>query len=188
LGLSTYELMNLEAETSPPGANGLIFLPYLIGERSPRWNPNARGAFVGLTIRHTRADMMRAVLEGVTLNLRIILDAFLAQGANIEAMRIIGGGARGRFWNQLMADIYGLPVQRLTILEEATSMGAALTGGVGVGLYPDFSMAETMNEVAKVIQPDPAGQAAYVDMVPIFEATYQALVPVYEMMAGLGSA
>ena len=75
----------------------------------------------------------------------MILDAFQAQGTQIEAMRLIGGGARGRFWNQMMADVYGVPVQRLAILEEATSMGAALAGGVGVGLYPDFGMIERMN-------------------------------------------
>ena len=183
LGVSPYELMNLEAENSPAGANGLIFLPYLLGERSPRWNPRARGGFIGLTIRHTRADMIRAALEGVTMNLRVILDAFKAQGAQIQAMRLIGGGARGRFWNRMMADIYGMPVHRLAILEEATSMGAALTGGVGVGLYPDFSMIKTMNEVNEVIEPDPAAQAVYEGMYPIFEAVYQALVPVYDMMA-----
>lgn len=182
-GDSVYELMNAEAAKSPVGANGLIFLPYLMGERSPRWNPKARGGFIGLTIRHTRADMMRAVLEGVTLNLRIILEAFTSQGANIKAMRVIGGGARGRFWNQLMADIYGMPVQRLAILEEATSMGAALVGGVGVGLYPDFSMAERMNQIAETIEPDPATQAAYEKALAVFEATYQALLPVYDMMA-----
>ncbi|UCC65137.1 MAG: xylulokinase [Anaerolineae bacterium] len=183
LGLSPYELMNLKAENSPPGANGLLFLPYLLGERSPRWNPRARGAFIGLTIRHTRADMIRAVLEGVTMNLRVILDAFRAQGAQIEAMRLIGGGARGRFWNRLMADVYGLPVHRLAILEEATSMGAALTGGVGVGLYPDFSMIQTMNRVAETIKPDPDAQAVYERIHPVFEAAYQALVPVYDLIA-----
>jgi xylulokinase len=165
------------------GANGLIFLPHLLGERSPRWNPRARGAFIGLTMRHTRADMIRAVLEGVTMNLRIILDTFRAQGAQIEAMRVIGGGARGRFWNRLMANVYGIPVHRLAILEEATSMGAALTGGVGVGLYAGFSMIETMNQIAETIVPDPATQAAYEKVYPIFEAAYQALVPVYDMMA-----
>jgi xylulokinase len=183
LRVSPYELMNLEAENSPIGANGLIFLPYLLGERSPRWNPRARGAFLGLTIRHTRADMIRAVLEGVTMNLRVILDAFKSQGAKIEAMRLIGGGARGRFWNQMMASVYGIPVHRLAILEEATSMGAALTGGVGVGLYPDFSMIETMNQVREIIEPDPAAQTAYEQVYPIFEAAYQALVPVYDMIA-----
>ncbi len=185
LGISPYELMNVEADTSPVGANGLIFLPYLLGERSPRWNPRARGAFIGLTIRHTRADMIRAVLEGVTMNLRVILDAFRSQGAQIEAMRLIGGGARGRFWNRMMANVYGMPVHRLAILEEATSMGAALAGGVGVGLYPDYSMIETMNQVTEIIEPDPAAQAAYERIYPIFEAAYQALVPVYDTMAGV---
>jgi xylulokinase len=183
LGVSSYELMNLVAENSPAGANGLIFLPYLMGERSPRWNPRARGAFLGLTIRHTQADMIRAVLEGVTMNLRVILDAFRSQGAQIDAMRLIGGGARGRYWNQMMADVYGMPVHRLAILEEATSMGAALAGGVGVGLYPNFSMIETMNQVKEVIQPDPAAQAAYERVYPIFEAAYHALAPIYDMMA-----
>ncbi len=183
LGISPYELMNMQAQKSPPGANGLLYLPYLLGERSPRWNPRARGVFVGLTVRHTRADLIRAVLEGVTMNLRVILDAFRAQGTPIEAMRLIGGGARGRFWNQIMADIYSIPVHRLAILEEATSMGAALAGGVGVGLYPDFSMIETMNRVVEVIAPDPAAQAVYEEVYPIFEAAYQALVPVYDRIA-----
>jgi xylulokinase len=185
LQISPYELMNLTAATAPVGANGLIFLPYLMGERSPRWNSRARAGFIGLTIRHSRADMLRAVLEGVTMNLRIILDAFRTQGAQIEAMRLIGGGARGRFWNKLMADIYGLPVQRLAILEAATSMGAALTGGVGVGLYPDFSMGEMMNRVVETIAPEPEAQAAYEKIFPVFEATYQALAPIYDMLSKL---
>ncbi|MCC6614280.1 MAG: xylulokinase [Anaerolineae bacterium] len=185
LNISPYELMNLEAGQSVPGANGLLFLPYLMGERSPRWNPNARSTFVGLTIRHTRADMIRAVLEGVTFNLRVILDAFTRQGVQIEAMRLIGGGARSRFWNQIMADIYGMPVQRLSILEEATSMGAALAGGVGVGLYPDFSMIEQMNEIASVIDPSPEDRAVYEKLYPVFNAAYDALVPVFEMLAAV---
>ncbi|RPI95112.1 MAG: xylulokinase [Chloroflexi bacterium] len=187
LGISPYELMNLSAEQSPPGANGLIFLPYLLGERSPRWNPKARAAFVGLTIRHTRADMIRAVLEGITMNLRVILEAFTAQGAKIDAMRVIGGGARGRFWNRIMADVYGIPVHRLAVLQEATSMGAALAGGIGVGLYHDFSMSETMNAIAETILPDAATQAVYNQTYPIFDAAYHALLPVYEMLAGLDS-
>jgi xylulokinase len=186
LDLSPYELMNLSAEKSPAGANGLLFLPYLLGERSPRWNPRARGGFVGLTIRHSRADMIRATLEGITMNLRVILDAFTEQGAPIKAMRVIGGGARGRFWNKIMADVYGLPVHRLAILEEATSMGAALAGGVGVGLYPDFSMAKTMNQVVEVIEPDPSAQATYEKLYPIFEATYHALTPIYDLLADAG--
>ena len=82
------------------------------------------------------------------MNLRVILDAFRDQGAGITRMRLIGGGASGRIWNQIMADIYGMPVQRLAILEEATSMGAALVGGVGVGLYPGFDLIHEMNAVS----------------------------------------
>ncbi|GAB4411342.1 MAG: xylulokinase [Anaerolineae bacterium] len=186
LGVSPYELLSLTAQQSPPGARGLIYLPYLLGERSPRWNPRARGAFIGLTVRHTRADMVRAVLEGVTMNLRVILEAFTSQGARIDAMRVIGGGARGRFWNQLMADIYGVPVQRLAILEEATSMGAALAGGIGVGLYRDFSMSQTMNAIAETFQPNLAAQAAYAKIYPIFEAAYHALLPIYDQIAEAG--
>ena len=183
LGISTYELMNFQAEKSPVGAQGLIFLPYLMGERSPRWNPRARGAFIGLTVRHTRADMIRAVLEGITMNLRIIQEALTAQGAQIEAMRVIGGGARGLAWNRIMADIYGVPVHRLAILEEATSMGAALAGGIGVGLYQGFSMIETMNRVVQVVEPDPQAHARYEEQFSIFEAAYQALMPIFDMIA-----
>jgi xylulokinase len=186
LGVSPYELMNVEAEKSPVGANGLIFLPYLLGERSPYWNPQARGAFIGLTIRHTRSDMIRAVLEGITMNLRIILEAFTKQGARLDAMRVIGGGARGRVWNQIMADLYGLPIRRLAILEEATSMGAALAGGVGVGLYPDFSMAETMNRAVETITPELSAGAAYEKIYPLFAAAYHALKPVSDVLAEIG--
>ena len=185
LGISPYELINLEIAQVEPGAEGLFFLPYLLGERSPRWNPHARGAFIGLTIRHSRAHMYRAVLEGVTMNLRVILDAFRAQGTDIDAMRLIGGGAAGRVWNQIMADIYGMPVQRLAILEEATSMGAALVGGVGVGLYPGFDMIRQMNAVASTVMPDPQAQSMYERMLPIFNRLYDALEPVYDDIAAL---
>ena len=154
LGVSPYALMNAVAETAPPGANGLTFLPYLMGERAPRWNPDARAAFLGLTIRHTRADMIRSVMEGVALNLRVILDAFRQQGANIDGIRAIGGGVRGRLWSQIMADMYGVPLHRLSVLEAATSMGAAVVGGVGVGLYPDFEFAKQMNSIAETIRPN----------------------------------
>lgn len=183
-GASAYDLLNELAATSPTGARGLLYLPYLLGERSPRWNPDARGAFVGLTMRHTRADMIRAVLEGVTLNLRVILDALTRQGIGIERVRVIGGGAQGRFWNQLMADVYGLPVDRLSHLEAATSMGAAVVGGVGVGLYPSFDVIERMNPVAERFVPDPAAHEAYQRALPLFEATYAALEPVFEQLAG----
>lgn len=175
LGLSAYELMNLQVLQSPAGARGLLFLPYLLGERSPRWNPQARGAFIGLTIRHTHADLLRAVLEGVTFNLRVILEAFQGQGARIETLRVIGGGARGAVWNGIMADIFGVPVARLTLLEEATSMGAAVAGGIGVGIWRDFEQVDRMVEVATTTRPDPARHAAYNRLYGAFNAAYEAL-------------
>jgi len=135
-------------------------------------------------MRHTRADLVRAVLEGVTLNLRVILDALTRQGIGIERVRVIGGGAQGRFWNQLMADVYGLPVDRLSHLEAATSMGAAVVGGVGVGLYPGFDVIERMNPVAERFAPDAAAHEVYQEALPLFEATYAALEPVFEQLAG----
>jgi xylulokinase len=148
LGISAYDLMNDGVLQSPPGARGLLFLPYLLGERSPRWNPDARGAFIGLTGRHRQPDLLRAVLEGITLNLRVILQAFARQGAAIDSLRAIGGGARGAAWNQIMADIFGIPVQRLALLQEATSMGAGVAGGIGVDIWKDFSKVVEMVEVA----------------------------------------
>jgi len=185
LGVSPYELMNLEADQSPIGARGLIFLPYLLGERSPHWNPNARGAFIGLTMTHKRADMIRAVLEGVALNLRVVLEAFLDQGAKIEAIRVIGGGARSKLWNQIMANVYGRVILRPALLEEATSMGAAIAGGVGVGLFPDFSVAERLTPIAVTTEVDPEAKAAYDRLYKVFEAAYPALAPIYDRIAEL---
>jgi len=175
LQCSAYWLLDQEVNQSPAGSNGLLFLPYLLGERSPRWNPMARGAFVGLTIRHRQPDLLRAVLEGITFNLRVILEAFRAQGTVIDALRVIGGGARGAIWNQIMADIYGLPVQRLSLLEEATSMGAAVAGGVGVGLWKDFSQVEHMIQIEREMRPDPRRQSLYDELYAIFNDIYSAL-------------
>jgi xylulokinase len=190
LGISAYELMNERVLQSPPGAGGLLFLPYLLGERSPRWNPDARGAFIGLTNRHRRPDLLRAVLEGITLNLRVILEAFVRQGAAIGSLRVIGGGARGAVWNQIMADVFGIPVQRLTLLEEATSMGAGVAGGVGVGVWKDFSKVDEMVEIASEARPRGEFRGLYDELYEIFERAYAALedASVFRRLAGVESA
>lgn len=183
LGISPYTLMNAIAEGAPAGANGLVFLPYLAGERAPRWNPNARAAFIGLTVRHTRADMLRAVMEGVAFNLNVVLEAFRQQGEAFDAIRAIGGGVSGRLWASIMADVYNVPLHRLHIPEQATSMGAAVTGGVGVGLYDGFDIAQQMNTIADTIQPKSVHRAAYDRAYRIFDASYAALEPIYHMLA-----
>ncbi|MDH7485302.1 MAG: xylulokinase [Anaerolineae bacterium] len=177
-----YEELSAAAAEVPPGAGGLLFLPYLIGERSPHWNPRARGAFVGLTMTHGRAEMARAVLEGVAFNLKIILDAFLEQGAEITAMRLIGGGARSPVWRQILADVYGLPILRPALLAEATALGAAIAGGVGVGLFPDFSVAHEFVQVEEAERPNGAAQARYAEVYPLFREAYRLLEPMFERL------
>jgi len=186
LHVSPYELMNLQVEQSPPGANNLLYLPYLLGERSPRWNPNARGVYFGLTVQHTRADIIRATMEGITFNLRVILEAFQEQGAQVDAIRVIGGGARGRIWRQVLADIYGLPVVRPNLLEDATSMGAAIAGGVGVGLFPDFQVAIQLTPIIDEIIPNKSLKEKYDRLYKIFNDCYTAMQPIYEALADLG--
>jgi xylulokinase len=124
---------------------------------------------------HGRAEMARAVLEGVALNLRLILDVFRAHGLAVEAMRLIGGGARLPAWRQILADVLGLPIVLPDLLSEATSLGAAIAGGVGVGLYPDFSVARRFVRTHAAEQPDPARHAHYTALLPQFQAVYRAL-------------
>jgi xylulokinase len=136
-------------------------------------------------MQHNRADIIRATLEGITLNLKVILEAFREQGAMVEAMRVIGGGARGRVWRQIMADIYGIPVVRPALLEEATSMGAALAGGVAVGIFPDFSVAEALTPVVDSLSPNPDLQDRYDRIYEVFNQCYEAFVPLYDQLADL---
>lgn len=181
-GISPYDLINQEVAQSPVGSNGVIFLPYLMGERAPRWNPNATGAWLGLKMENRRCDLFRSVLEGVTLNLNIILESF-RKSIPIDELLVVGGGAKGPIWCQMMADVYNARIKVPALLEEATSMGAAVTGGVGVGLFKDFTAIDQMIQINRVIEPDPAAVAAYGPVKETFETCYQALLPVYEYMA-----
>jgi xylulokinase len=180
-----YDELSAAAAGVRPGARGLLFLPYLIGERSPYWNPVARGVFAGLTMSHGRAEMARAVLEGVALNLKMILDAFLEQRTDIQAMRLIGGGARSALWRQILADVYGLPILRPALLAEATSLGAAIAGGIGVGLFTGFDIAHELVKVEEAELPDPASHERYDKLHDLFRRTYTALEPIFEELAAM---
>jgi len=182
LGISPYELIDGKIEKSPAGAKGLLFLPYLLGERSPRWNPNARGAFIGLTIEHKREDILRSVLEGITLNLNVILEVF-KQYADIDEIVVIGGGAKSRVWRQIMADVYGLRLLKPNYLEEATSMGAAVTAGVGAGIFKDFNVIDRFIRIEEVQEPVEKNNKVYRKLMPIFEDSYFSLVNVYDRLA-----
>jgi len=180
-----HEALSTQAASVPPGADGLLFLPYLLGERSPYWNPHARGAFVGLTMTHGRPEMARAVLEGVAFNLRLILDAFrtqqaaLGEGPGINAVRLIGGGARSPLWRQILADVLGLPILLPGLVIEATSLGAAIAGGVGVGIFDSFAAADRFVQVHEAAHPEASAQAHYAELAPLFEAAYRGLESVF---------
>jgi xylulokinase len=181
IGVSPYQLLDEQVEQSPVGANGILFLPYLLGERSPRWNPDAKGAFIGLTLERTKADMFRAVLEGITMNLSLILDIMREQ-VPIEEIRVLGGGPKGRQWRQILADVYGLPILVPNYLEEATSMGAAVIGGVGSGLLDSFDCIDTFIQFIDRVEPNPDAMKKYQGTRPLFDEAYRLLEPLFSKL------
>lgn len=181
-GVSPYDLINRQIAASPPGANGLLYLPYLLGERSPRWDSSAKGAFIGLKMEHSRADVYRAVLEGITLNLTLILEVF-KQHVPIREMIVIGGGAQGEVWRQIMADAYRLNILKPHYLEEATSMGAAITGGIGAGVFQNFDVIDRFLTIETTQSPIDANVRVYEKLLPIFDASYHALKGVFRDLA-----
>ncbi|NQS89089.1 xylulokinase [Patescibacteria group bacterium] len=183
--IDPYEIMDLKAESVEPGSGNLLFLPYLMGERSPYWNPNAKGVWIGLTLTHKKAHLIRSVLEGIAFNLRIILNVFEEQGAHIKEVKVIGGGAKGRLLRQIMADVYNKRILRPFLLEEATSLGAAIAGGIGIGIFNDFTTAEKLIKVVEVQEPRLEIQEKYEKLYCIFKDTYQALIPIYEQLASV---
>ncbi len=167
----------------PAGSGGLIFLPYLLGERSPWWNPDASGCFIGLTARHGRADLFRAVLEGVGMNLGLVLGS-LAEGVHVETLSVIGGGARNRAWLQILADVWQRPLQVPVMLEYATSAGAALCAGVAAGVYGSLDKATGFNPLKEIIEPNPEHREVYASASRKFKDLYLALAPV--AFSGIG--
>ena len=178
-GKSPFEIINEKIQDTPAGSNGIVFLPYLLGERSPHWNPNAKGAFVGIKLTNKRGDMLRSVLEGVTFNLNMIIDIFKS-GIDVEEITFIGGGAKGRVWRQILADITNVPVLIPNYLEEATSIGAAVIGGVGVGALKDFSEIDRFIRVVDKVNPIKENQEIYQKSYQQFIDTYTSLVEVFD--------
>jgi xylulokinase len=179
-GESAYQKMEAQIEQSKPGSNGVVFLPYLIGERAPHWNPDAKGAFLGLKMESTRADMIRSVLEGISMNLAIIIDVYRQYGYPVDSINLIGGGASSDAWCQIMADIWQSDVNRLNYLEEATSMGAAVAGGVGVGLYKDFNAIDRYVASARTFKPSSDSSNIYEPVRSVFMDSYKALLPLFD--------
>ena len=167
-----------EAAAIEPGADGLVFLPYLAGERSPIWDPTARGAFVGLTLRHGRAHLSRAVLEAAALAIRHVAAPMLAAGIEVSAMRACGGPARADAWNRIKADVTGFTVEVPRVRETAT-VGAGIVAAVGVGAHVDLPSAiRGMTSIDRRFEPDPERQAIYDRVYDAYVALHPAIAPV----------
>jgi xylulokinase len=172
-GLSDFGALVAEAERWEPGAEGLTFLPYLAGERTPHANPDARGAFTGLSLRHDRGALTRAVLEGVAFGLRDGLDLVGELSSRTELGRVSGGGARSELWLRILASVLELPLQRVAV-DEGASFGAALLGGVAAGVFADVHEAVAacvrpgaiVEPVADWIEPYREARERYVALYP----------------------
>jgi xylulokinase len=169
------DVLVAEAEAWPPGVEGLLFQPYLAGERTPHPDPDARGAFVGLTLRHDRGALARAVMEGVAYGLRDSLDLLRELGVEAEVGRVSGGGGRSELWLRIVASTLDLPLER-TAVDEGAAFGAALLGGVAAGVFPDAHAAvEACVSTHGRVEPDPAWRDAYAEGHRRYAALYPAL-------------
>ena len=177
-GRDPYERLFDEASLAPPGADGVLWAPYLLGERTPHLDPDARAALAGLTANHGRAHIIRAILEGVAFSLRDTLTIFDELAVPVTAIRLGGGGARSRLWQQIQADVYGLEVETLAA-EEGAAYGAAILAGVGAGVWPSVDAAcDAVVRVARRVAPDPQATAMLDARYGAFKSLYGALARV----------
>jgi xylulokinase len=178
IGLDAYDLLAQEAQSVPPGSDGLIFLPYLQGERTPHLDAYARGGWIGLTASHDRRHLVRSVLEGVAFSLKDCLTIIRAQGLRIDQLRATGGGAKSSLWRQILADVLGTELV-ITNAAEGPAFGAALLAGVASGVY--HSIQEACQQTIHVTQhtkPRPETATAYAQAYETYRALYPALKPI----------
>lgn len=178
-----YVLMDQEAEKVRPGSNGLIYLPYLIGERTPHLDADAKGVFFGLSTVHKKRDMIRAVMEGVVYSLRDCLEIINGMGVNVSEVRASGGGGKSPLWKQMQADVFGAPITTINS-SEGPALGVALLAGVGTGVYRDVAQAcDAAIKVKKVQQPDMELHGKYSKFYGLYGQLYRSLKKDYKDLA-----
>jgi xylulokinase len=184
--IDPYDIIIQEAANVPSGSEGLIFLPYLAGERTPHADANARGAFLGLSLRHTKAHMTNAVLEGVTLSLKDCLELGQELGVSTNRICLSGGGARSLYWRQLVADVFGIQVVRMGI-DEGPAYGAAILAAVGAGLHSSVEEAcDKFIRVADSKSPDFARSQLYRRFyASVYRPLYNTLKDFFDLDAAL---
>ena len=186
-GVDPYEILMETAAQSPAGSEGLFFLPYLSGERTPHPDPNARGAFIGLTVRHTRAHLIRSVLEGVAYSLRDCLELTKDMGLKTTQIRASGGGARSPLWRQILSDVFDAELVTVTSTEGAP-YGAALLAGVGATIYPTVADAcRTTIHLSTSTQPDSVRSRTYNRAYGVYRELYPALKESFKSIADSAS-
>ncbi|HLB64600.1 MAG TPA: FGGY-family carbohydrate kinase, partial [Anaerolineales bacterium] len=179
-GISTYELLGQMASAVPPGSEKLLFAPWLSGERAPVLDHYARGAFVGLSMGHTKGHLARAVMEGVAFHIRWILEAMEAIGLPIREANAIGGGSTSPVWTQIISDVTGRALHVVAHPLEAGAVGAALAVAVGMGIYPNMEAVDGLIRIERVVEPQgEAGSARYDALYHEYRALYDALAPIF---------
>jgi len=174
-GVDPYEIICAEAARAPAGAEGLLFLPYLTGERTPHADPNARGALVGLTPRHGKNEVVRSIMEGITYAMKDSLEIIRSMGVAVDEIRLSGGGARSEFWRQMQADVYGQTVCTINA-DEGPAYGAALLAGVGTGVWASVAEAcERAITVTNRYDVDAEASGIYAEFYPIYRGLYRSL-------------
>jgi gluconokinase len=171
-----------EAAKAPPGSEGLIFLPHILGERAPLWRPGARGAYLGLERAHTRPHLLRAAIEGTCLQLAVVLGT--VQPATGE-IRATGGFARSALWRGILAAALGRPVG-FAASAEGSALGAGLLGLTALGMLGSLDRAAELVAVTHVEEPDPAAAEAYAALLPAFAAAQDAVAPIVQSLPDAG--
>ena len=173
-GVDPYEILTGEAEKILPGSEGVIFLPYLAGERTPHQDPYAKGVFFGISLKTTKSHLIRSVLEGISFGLKDSLELMKKMGLKIEEVRIVGGGARSFLWRKIISSIFELPLYTLKV-EEGSSYGAALLAGVGIKIFSDEEDASKVIEIKDKTIPESESVETYHKIYPLFKEIYQSL-------------
>ena len=178
IGREDYEQMNQAAACIPAGCDGLMFHPYLNGELTPYNDPELRGSYTGISAAHTTAHFTRATLEGVAMSLKDCMCTLRELGVSMERVRIIGGGAKGMLWRQIVADVLNLPMEKVKV--DDSSFGSAMLAAVGMGWFEDYAAAaESCIEIESVSVPDPQHCALYDELFVRYKRIHDALAPVY---------
>jgi len=180
-----YELMTAEAEKSPLGSNSIIFNPSLAGGNLLDASPNIRGAYMGLDLGHTRADLIRSAMEGVAFGLRIALDELRRLTRVADEMTVVGGISRSQLWRQMLADVYQMKIVKTNIDQQAAALGAAALAAVGTGIWSDFNIIDEIHAVEDVAKPIPENSAAYARLLPIYKKASQMHAEIGDMLAAV---